>query len=294
MPSKSPTAAFYTPKDVELVRSACLTLATYLGSFLEDVVIVGGLVPNLLIPTVQLGGREAHVGTRDLDLGLSLALLEEARYVELVEHLRGAGFEPDVTSGGGPANHRWKHREEKATVDFLIAPTEPAHAKTKVRVIEASLSAVLAKGLPLAFLDRRSVTVSGKTLRGEDAARDVWVCGAGAFVVLKALAFRGRGENKDAYDLYYLLENFGQSYVTDVADALRPLLVHEAAREALAILEADFAKPNAPGPRRAGEFLSRSDAEFFADRAGSVRELLRLLLRAPLASEEQSSNSSSS
>jgi len=284
MPSKSSTAAFYTPKDVELVRSACLTLATYLGSFLDDDVVVGGLVPTLLIPTEQLGGREAHVGTRDLDLGLSLALLEEARYVEVVEHLRGAGFEPDVTSGGRPANHRWKHRGEEVTVDFLIAPTEPDHAKTKVRVIEASLSAVLAKGLPLAFLDRHKVRLSGKTLRGEDVARDVWVCGAGAFVVLKALAFRGRGENKDAYDLYYLLENFGQSFVNDVADALRPLLAHEAATEAIAILETDFAKPNAPAPRRAGEFLGRNDAEFFADRAGSVRELLRQL-RAPRGGE---------
>ncbi len=277
-PLRPPTAAYYTPKDVELVRSACLTLATYLGSFLDDLVVVGGLTPTLLIEPD--GKRETHVGTRDLDLGLSLALLEESRYIELVAHLRSANFEPDVNEAGKPANHRWRHRDEHVTVDFLIAPPAAAALATdaKVRVIEASLSAVLAAGLPLAFRDRKKVTLSGNTLRGEEATREFWVCGAGAFLVLKALAFRGRGEPKDAYDLFYVLENFGTTYVADVAGAVRPLLDSDVAREAIAILKADFSASNQPGPMRAAEFLSRSDDEAYrADRAGAVLELLRAL-----------------
>ena len=43
----------------------------------------------------------------------------------------------------------------------------------------------------------------------EQPTREVWVCGPGAYVVLKALAFRLRGENKDAYDLHYLVRNYG-------------------------------------------------------------------------------------
>jgi len=39
--------------------------------------------------------------------------------------------------------------------------------------------------------------------------------GPGAFVVLKALAFKGRGENKDAYDLYHLVRNFGEGVEKD-------------------------------------------------------------------------------
>jgi hypothetical protein len=37
-------------------------------------------------------------------------------------------------------------------------------------------------------------------------------------VVLKALAFKNRGENKDAYDLVYLLRHFGKG-VDDVVPA---------------------------------------------------------------------------
>lgn len=276
-PRKPPTAAHYTPKDVALVRSACLTLATYLGSFLDDVVVVGGLVPTLLIGSAQ--EREPHVGTQDLDLGLSLALLEESRYVELVAHLRSANFEPDVNGAGKPANHRWKHRDERVTVDFLIAPGPGTPiTNAKVRVIETSLSAVLAAGLPLAFRDRRRVTLAGKTLRGEEAKRDLWVCGPGAFLVLKALAFRGRGEPKDAYDLLYVLENFSATYVTEVASSLRTLLDNEPADEAIKILKEDFSGPNRPGPMRTAEFLGRSsDAGFRADKAGAVVELLHAL-----------------
>lgn len=276
-PRKPPTAAHYTPRDVALVRSACLTLATYLGTFLDELVVVGGLVPTLLIASDEK--REPHVGTQDLDLGLSLALLEEARYVELVAHLRSANFEPDVNEAGKPASHRWKHREERVTVDFLIAPGGGVPANNaKVRVIETNLSAVLAAGLPLAFRDRQRITLAGKTLRGEEATRDLWVCGPGAFLVLKALAFRGRGEPKDAYDLLYVLENFGATYVADVANVLRPLLDNEPASEAVTILKEDFSAPDRPGPMRVAEFLGRSDdMAFRADKAGAVIELLRAL-----------------
>jgi len=278
MPAEKPgRAKYYATEDMRLVRSACLTLATYLGSFLDDLVVVGGLAPTLLIPQELLGGREPHVGTQDLDLGLSLALLEGSRYTDLVAHLRAAGFEPDVTGTGKPANHRWKHRAEGVTVDFLIAAPPPSGKVTaKTRVIEASLSAVLARGLPLAFRDRRKVSLTGRTLRGEEATRDVWVCGPGAFLVLKALAFRGRGENKDAYDLLYVLENFGGG-IGDVSEALRAILDDEVAREAVAILRADFSTATSPGPVRAADFQDRSDIEFKADRVGAVLELLRLL-----------------
>ena len=79
--------------------------------------------------------------------------------------------------------------------------------------IEKDFAAIISPGLKFAFQDRRRVRIAGKTIFGENASREVWVCGPGAFVVLKALAFKGRGENKDAYDLYYLVRNFavGQS-----------------------------------------------------------------------------------
>lgn len=123
-------------------------------------------------------------------------------------------------------------------------------------------------------MDREQVTISGTTVVGEQATRAVWVCGAGAYVVLKSLAFHLRGENKDAYDLYYLVRNYGTG-VDDVASRLKPLLGDPAADEAIRILKRDFRQHDGPGPRRVAEFLSDApDEEIQADVVGFIGQLL--------------------
>lgn len=67
--------------------------------------IVGGLVPSLLIDAQRDSSAEEHVahpGTNDLDLGLSLALLDDAQYTEVSARLRAEHFEPDKDDAGNP------------------------------------------------------------------------------------------------------------------------------------------------------------------------------------------------
>jgi hypothetical protein len=276
MAEKPTTAAGYPSEQVALVRATCLYVATKLGDLMDDLVVVGGLVPSLLIDQRGLGeGADPHVGTMDLDVGLAVALLDQGRYRTITERLRKAGFSQDVNEEGNPTRQRWKiERVGKVTVDFLIPPTRPGDIGGKLRDIEADFAAVIAPGLHLAFEDRRRVTLSGRTIMGEDATRDVWVCGAGAYVVLKALAFGSRGENKDAYDLFYVVRNFG-SGVEDVAAHLRRLLVDRAAAEAIGVLRRDFLDHDGVGPRRVAEFQTGGpDDAIQADVVGFVRELL--------------------
>jgi hypothetical protein len=220
-------------------------------------------------------GTSAHVGTLDLDVGLELALLDEGRYRTLTVRLRDAGFAQDQTEEGRPTRHRWRVTGlGSVTVDFLIPPSLATDHGGALRDIEKDFAAVIAPGLKLAFQDRRRVQIEGRTIFGEKATREVWVCGPGAFVVLKALAFLGRGENKDAYDLYYLLRNFGAD-VEEVAACLRPLLGDDEAQRALQVLRDDFLDHESVGPRRVAEFLQGGpDGEIQADVVGFVRALL--------------------
>ena len=276
MTEKPTTAAGYEGEHTELVRATCLYVATKLGDLLDDMVVIGGLVPSLLIEQDDLSdGVDAHVGTMDLDVGLTIALLGEGRYRTLTERLRQAGFEQDATEQGNPTRQRWKiETREKVTVDFLIPPSLPGDRGGALRNIEPDFAAIIAPGLHLAFVDREQVTISGTTVVGEQATRAVWVCGAGAYVVLKSLAFHLRGENKDAYDLYYLVRNYGTS-VDDVASRLKPLLGDPAANEAIRILERDFREHDGPGPRRVADFLSDApDEEIQADVVGFIGQLL--------------------
>ena len=101
------------------------------------------------------------------------------------------------------------------------------------------------------------------------------MCGPAAFVHLKALAFHNRKENKDAFDIDYVLRHFGES-VDEINARLKPLLDDVVAQEAVGYLRQDFAQMDSIGPSRAAAFLGRQDDDAFrADVADLVQRLLR-------------------
>lgn len=273
-------ASAYRSEQFAIVRATCLYVATKLGDLMDDLVVIGGLVPSLLIDQERLSeGVDAHVGTMDLDLGLALGLLDASRYKALSERLRDAGFEMDVSEKtGNVTRQRWTITKSGTVgVDFLIPPSRPQDRGGTLRNLERDFAAIIAPGLALAFEDRERVTLEGTTLLGEQASRQIWVCGAGAFVVLKALAFDGRGENKDAYDLHYVIRAYGTG-VEDVAVRLRPLAAASDTQKALEVLRRDFLDVEAVGPRRVADFVRGApDTDLQADVVGFVARLLQLL-----------------
>ena len=225
----------------------------------------------------QKQAKSKHTGTLDLDVGLAVALLDDRRYQKIAERLRQAGFTEDVNEEGNPTHQRWRIDGPSAvTVDFLIPPGDTGKKGGSVWNLEPNFAAIVAPGLSLAFRDRVAVELSGKTIVGERATRTVWASGPGAFVVQKALAFGLRGENKDAYDLVYVLREYGDR-LDDVVKHLTPLLDDQDAQTALAHLDEDFATVDSVGPMRYAEFVTGGpDDDVQADALGAVRELLRL------------------
>ena len=264
---------------VDLIREICLFLATKLGDLRDDLVVVGGLVPSLLIGSLSPDSeRDPHAGTLDLDLGISLAVFDGERYEAIRDRLKQAGFEQDENDQGNKTLQRWRSVEHPlATVDFLMCPTDGSLAGGEIQHLCSDFGAVVTPGLQLAFRDRQLVKLSGRTILGERASRSIWVCGPGAFVVLKSLAFGSRGENKDAYDLYYVLKYHGAG-VGDIAERIGAFGEDVVCDRALAVLREDFGDADCAGPRRAAEFLERGpNDEIQQDVAGHVRRLLSSL-----------------
>src|SRR3954465_10522880 len=108
--SKKPSRATgYDARHVDHVRAACLYVATKLGDLVDETVIVGGLVPSLLIDQrIVQSTDDRHVGTIDLDVGLSVAIFDGQRYQALTERLRQANFTQDRNDNGQPTRQRWK------------------------------------------------------------------------------------------------------------------------------------------------------------------------------------------
>jgi hypothetical protein len=273
----------YSAEDTLQAHSACLTVAVTLGAYLDDVCIVGGLVPALLID-LQRGAPETapdaggHPGTNDLDVGLALAVLSDDRYAEISHRLRQEGFEPDTNDKGNAVLQRWRLGDLKVTVDFLMPPAPGQDADRRVQPLEPDFGALITPGLELAFEERVLVELAGHTLSGERVSRTIPVCGPAAFVVLKTLAFADRGEPKDAYDLLYVLRG-----TTGGAEAVAERLALHAHRHrelvdrTLVLLERDFANPDSVGPIRAAQFglIDAGDLDNdAADAHGHVDDLL--------------------
>jgi len=272
---KPPTAAGYDLEQLERVRSVCLYVATKLADIRDEWVIIGGLVPSLLIDQQRLQAADRHVGTLDLDLGLQLGILEEGGYREISARLREAGFGPDSNEAGNVVRQRWKHPSApEATVEFLIPPAQQGQRAGTVQSLEKDFAALVAPGVDLAFRNQRLVTLSGKTLTGERAEREIFVCGAGAFLVLKALAFEGRGANKDAYDIYYVLQHY-EGGLDEIAQAIRAFAGEGVVQQALEGLHRDFRRVDGAGAMRAGTFLGLATDDFRGQVVGLVDSLLR-------------------
>lgn len=272
----------YRPEETLQVESACLTVAVTLGALMDDLCIVGGLVPSLIIDRElnhQEGNDETHPGTNDLDVGIAVALLDDGQYTEISHRLRQEGFEPDTNDSGNPTLQRWKWRDLNVTVDFLLSPVEGAEVGGRVLALEGDFGVLIAPGLELAFHEREQVNIEGHTLKGERATRTVPVCGPGAFVVLKAFAFGDRGEPKDAFDLVYVIRRWPSG-----AEAIADRLAQHVERhpdvvvEALSILVRDFGSPDLIGPLRVAEFEGATDDrdEVAADAHGYVDDLIRV------------------
>lgn len=277
--TKPKTRAGYSGAATQLIRDAALTLATFIDDYRDDIVLVGGLVPTLLIETPA--PMDAHVGTMDLDIGLSIAVLDDERYAKISERLRSSRLAA-VVEDGKTVRQKWRFSVSDAVsidVDFLIpgaTPEEETSRPGKLQNLEADFAAIITPGLRLAFIDKQRRTLQGRTLRGEDATRDIYVCGPASFVILKALAF-GRGENKDAYDLCYVLRAYGRG-PEDVAEIFRGLPEAPQKDNSLDILERDFTAKTSVGIRRAVEFERGEgidDDVLAADLVGAVTLFLK-------------------
>jgi hypothetical protein len=266
-------AADYEPGCSRIVRQTCLEVATRLGDFRDQMCIVGGLVPSLLIRQSELKeGEEEHVGTIDLDVGFSIVVLDEQLYEEIAKRLRGAGFEPDTNESGNITAQRWRS-PQGVTVDFLIPPTQEGDVGGSLRHLDTSFAAFIIPGLELAFRDYEMVLLEDELPGGGRAAREIRVCGPAAFTVLKTLAFDKRGKAKDAYDLHYVVRHH-QIGAEGIGQRIAEFGDEPAAKDAVRIIQRDFSNADLVGPVRVAEFLGGTDARVQADAAGFVRLLL--------------------
>jgi hypothetical protein len=232
--------------------------------------LVGGLSVGLLTAVhgvVDLvPGRE----TGDADFGADARTIGDTR---LPAALAGRGY---VQTHGNRFVREVSRQGGGLTLAVdLLAPSYSGHLESNVPLGALSVDAVPALGLALAMdatpVDARITLSDGETFAVRLALPDVV-----AALCLKAFAYRGRRADRDAVDVWRLLEAARASGVGPEAWTAAGPGVR---RDAAAVLQRDFAEPTGPGVRAV-----RGSA---GDRA-RVRALVRAVVGPPAAARDVS------
>jgi hypothetical protein len=276
----------YDPLLQPKLRAEAVRVIRGFGFAGAHVVIVGGLVPSLLVPQPD-EGIERHIGTQDLDLCLSVALVDGnvGNYDRLEKSLKDAGFQM-AREDGHPISWRWRGGLDlPLTVEFFCAAgpdREPGRLYRPGGVVGGKLSALVLSAGRLMDADAREVEIAVDLPGGGGTTRQkVKVAGPAAYLAAKADALRQRTKNKDAYDVVWLVESWpgGQFELAKEVRAAK-IAGDPEFLAALRVLAEEFATIDSAGAVKYARFMGEDAAsrDRLARRAvGAVAALLREL-----------------
>jgi hypothetical protein len=248
----------YSPPEVQACLSVLAEVMAALGEFRENIVVVGGNVPPLLIQSAEV----KHPGTMDIDLALDKRHIANDTYKTIVETLKARGyyqkegeqpfiFYRDVKPEPG--------RKITVEIDLLAGEyggTGSDHRHQRIQDAQARK----ARGSDLVFTDPVKVKLKGRLPNGAMREVMVKIPSVGAFLAMKGMALWGRTKEKDAYDIYYCCRYYPGGMAALVGD-IKPLTSNRLAREGFEKIVAGFKDIDATGPVGVADFLEIDDHE---------------------------------
>jgi hypothetical protein len=265
----------YSAAQVEAARSVLLELLRLLGEYRDDVVVVGGWVPQLILPP----GPIQHVGSIEVDLALNHRNLRETGYATIQALFSRRGYQQDprqpfifhrtVVLNGNPI---------KVEVDFLAGEYEGTGPKHRTQSVPEG-RARKARGCDLAFDLYVDTEIEGNLPEGGRDHACVRVSSVVAFLVMKGMALHERLKEKDAWDIYFTLTNYPGG-LDALAQEIKPHLKHGLVQEGLRKIGGKFASPEHMGPKSVLDFEDIQDREDRAIRARDAHERVHYLLSA--------------
>ena len=260
---------------VEAARSVLLEVVHLLSQYREGIVLVGGWVPDLLLP----GNATHHIGSIDVDLVLDHQILTEAGYHSIMQLLLSRGYEQGEQPFIFFRDVNMSDRVIRVQVDFLAgeyASSSKSHRTQRVQDMRPRK----ARGCDLAFETPVEVVLRGTLPNGAMDSVKVRVASIVPFLVMKGFALGNRLKEKDGYDVYYAITHYPGGHEA-LVNAFAPFLRNRLVRESLAIIAEKFASPEHIGPRLVVDFEEIADPEarvsIQRDAYEQVQDLLRRL-----------------
>lgn len=271
----------YPADETQAAIMVLAELLTYLGPHRNDIVVIGGWVPFFLTQNVTVD--EPHVGSLDVDLALNIAKITDAAYTRIEEILDERGFKHRLDAKGNPIPHSYFRQVKNAAgqefdvqVDFL-APEYGGTAKSKRHQRVQGLLAHKARGSDLVFEHFEERDIEAALPNGAKRLVKAKIADPLSCVVMKAIAFRERAHEKDAYDLYIVCK-YCPNGKERIAEGMRQNKTSKLVLEALEVLRKEFATVDSLGPVSVADFMQETDATARAVRCRDVLETIQAVL----------------
>jgi hypothetical protein len=281
--------AGYDPDLASILAAEAADLVRALGFMAPHVVLIGGLVPGLLVPILD-PGIEPHVGTADIDLCLSVALVEgdTEAYERIETILKKLGFRE------GDVSFRWRRKDGIGLTVEFFCPADPQRAAGRAfRPTQADnptgkhnfggrLSALALEAGDLLTTDIEIINRNFVLPRDKGTLElELRVTGPLAFLMAKNDALHGRDKPKDAYDIVWLIESWpGGPAAAATSFAQRPAYYRPEVAAALQAISASFATRESIGPRSYARFLAtdtREETQLERPAVGAISEFMAAL-----------------
>ena len=262
----------YTAEAVGAAKSVLIELVHLLGEYREEIVLVGGWVPELLLANPEA----PHTGSMDIDLALDHRRLQEAGYRTIRKLLLGRGYR----EGPQPSIFLREVAAGDARivvqVDFMAGEYGgTGRSRRHQRVPE--IQARKARGCDLAFTAPTELRVEGGLPGGGKDSVIVRVASIVPFLVMKGMVLSDRLKEKDPWDIYYCVRYFPGG-LDALAAEFRPNMRNGLVREGLEKIAAAFASVDHIGPVSVADFEEVTDPEDRALLCRDAFERVSLLL----------------
>ncbi len=267
----------------EVCRMVARSLFAEIGPWGDKCALIGGLIPELLVPVPADNELAGHVGTRDVDLAIRVAATVENR--EVYRTLKQNLANLKLVQSGSPSFEWRRTVGEVEVVVELFVPVDDADQGGKIqkKPLENTGSGLTALGIfGLEYIDRDLWIVEDEgPLLDDKGIKKVplRICGPAVLLCLKAWALNDRTKSKDGYDVVWLIRAYTPEKLAVRFKEL-DLSSTEFGAKALGFLEENFKSHDHTGPRGwvAESHFEGEQAEREARQAaGVVAEFLSLV-----------------
>ncbi|HTR73936.1 MAG TPA: hypothetical protein VMH33_01600 [Solirubrobacterales bacterium] len=247
-----------------------------------DLIVLGGLVPEILTRGVEPGSSMGHLGTTDVDLLLITRVDQDEDLGAVEASLTKLDFEPEENGW------RWRGTvaDRRVKIEFLC-DLETVREQELVEPVGCkNLRALNLRGTGYVAKDWQYEELHAPGPDGEPLTVKVRFAGLRGYLLSKLVAARTRGKDKDYYDLAYVLIHNREGGPRQAAELLLAGEFRAAVVDLRATLEEIAARFRSPTDFAAQSYSEQmrlvdpelDDATLRTDATVAIAEFLEILL----------------